>query len=93
MREPTWHNLKIEPIDYQGLSYLLGAKKKPVLSSMDEVDPDVRKTLEKLGIPLEEQKLLAGGPRFDAVFDSCLGRDDFRAKLRKSHHFLFVLRA
>src|SRR5215510_213331 len=57
MREPVWHNLKIAPIDYQGVSYYSAPKKKPELKSMDEVDPEVRKTFEKLGIPLEEQKL------------------------------------
>ena len=53
MREPTWHNLKIEPIDYQGLSYYSAPKKKPALASMDDVDPEVRKTFEKLGIRTE----------------------------------------
>jgi Fe-S cluster assembly protein SufB len=80
MREPTWHNLKIEPIDYQALSYYSAPKKKPALTSMDEVDPEVRKTFEKLGIPLEEQKLLAG-VAVDAVFDSVSVATTFRAKL------------
>ena len=80
MKEPAWHNLKIEPIDYQGLSYYSAPKKKTELKSMDEVDPDVRKTFEKLGIPLEEQKLLAG-VAVDAVFDSVSVATTFRAKL------------
>jgi len=80
MSEPTWHNLKIAPIDYQGLSYYSAPKKRPELKSMDEVDPDVRKTFEKLGIPLEEQKLLAG-VAVDAVFDSVSVATTFRAKL------------
>jgi Fe-S cluster assembly protein SufB len=80
MSEPTWHNLKIEPIDYQALSYYSAPRKKPVLASLDEVDPEVRKTFEKLGIPLEEQKLLAG-VAVDAVFDSVSVATTFREKL------------
>src|SRR6186713_2576010 len=80
MSEPKWHNLKIAPIDYQGLSYYSAPKKRPELKSMDEVDPDVRKTFERLGIPLEEQKLLAG-VAVDAVFDSVSVATTFREKL------------
>jgi Fe-S cluster assembly protein SufB len=80
MHEPTWHNLKISPIDYQGLSYYSAPKKKPELKSLDEVDPEVRKTFEKLGIPLDEQKLLAG-VAVDAVFDSVSVATTFRSKL------------
>jgi Fe-S cluster assembly protein SufB len=80
MTEPTWHNLKIEPIDYQALSYYSAPKKRPELKSLDEVDPEVRKTFEKLGIPLEEQKLLAG-VAVDAVFDSVSVATTFREKL------------
>jgi Fe-S cluster assembly protein SufB len=80
MTEPTWHNLRIAPIDYQALSYYSAPKKKVVLNSMDEVDPEVRKTFEKLGIPLEEQKLLSG-VAVDAVFDSVSVATTFRAKL------------
>jgi Fe-S cluster assembly protein SufB len=80
MREPVWHNLKIQPIDYQALSYYSAPKPKKVLNSMDEVDPEVRKTFEKLGIPLEEQKLLSG-VAVDAVFDSVSVATTFRSKL------------
>jgi Fe-S cluster assembly protein SufB len=80
MTEPTWHNLKIEPIDYQALSYYSAPKKRPELKSLDEVDPEVRRTFEKLGIPLEEQKLLAG-VAVDAVFDSVSVATTFREKL------------
>jgi Fe-S cluster assembly protein SufB len=80
MREPTWHNLKIDPIDYHAISYYSAPKKKPELKSLDEVDPEVRKTFEKLGIPLEEQKLLAG-VAVDAVFDSVSVATTFREKL------------
>jgi Fe-S cluster assembly protein SufB len=80
MREPTWHNLTIQPIDYQALSYYSAPKKKVQLDSLDQVDPEVRKTFEKLGIPLEEQKLLAG-VAVDAVFDSVSVATTFREKL------------
>src|SRR6188768_3605336 len=80
MTEPAWHNLKIIPTDYQGISYYSAPKKQKVLASMDEVDPEVRKTFEKLGIPLDEQKLLSG-VAVDAVFDSVSVATTFRAKL------------
>src|SRR6187455_2879243 len=80
MREPVWHNLKIAPIDYQAASYYSAPKKQALLKSMDEVDPDVRKTFEKLGIPLSEQKILAG-VAVDAVFDSVSVATTFKAKL------------
>jgi Fe-S cluster assembly protein SufB len=80
MTEPTWHNLNIEPIDYQGVSYYSAPKAKPQLASLDEVDPEVRRTFEKLGIPIEEQKMLAN-VAVDAVFDSVSVATTFRAKL------------
>jgi len=80
MVEPTWHNLEIEQIDYQALSYYSAPKAKPQLASMDEVDPEVRRTFEKLGIPLEEQKLLSN-VAVDAVFDSVSVGTTFRKKL------------
>ncbi len=80
MTEPHWHNLKFSPIDYQAISYYSAPKKKVQLSSLDEVDPEVKKTFDKLGIPLEEQKLLAG-VAVDAVFDSVSVATTFRSKL------------
>jgi Fe-S cluster assembly protein SufB len=80
MTEPRWHNLKIAPIDYQAASYYSAPKKKPELTSLDEVDPEVRKTFDRLGIPLEEQKLLSG-VAVDAVFDSVSVATTFRSKL------------
>ena len=80
MREPTWSNLKIDPIDYQAVSYYSAPKKKPQLSSLDDVDPEIKATFDKLGIPLEEQKLLAG-VAVDAVFDSVSVATTFRDKL------------
>ena len=69
MTEPTWQNVRYPAIDYQDIIYYSAPKKRPTLTSLDEVDPEIRATFEKLGIPLEEQKLLAG-VAVDAVFDS-----------------------
>ncbi len=80
MHEPTWHNLKIQPIDYNAISYYSAPKKRPTLSSLDEVDPEVRRTFEKLGIPLVEQMMLSG-VAVDAVFDSVSVATTFREKL------------
>ncbi len=80
MTEPAWHNLQIQPIDYQALSYYSAPKPKKQLASLDEVDPEVLRTFEKLGIPLEEQKLLAN-VAVDAVFDSVSVATTFREKL------------
>ena len=68
MAEPTWHNVHYGPIDYQDIIYYSAPKKK-TLASLDEVDPEVLATFEKLGIPLNEQKALSG-VAVDAVFDS-----------------------
>ena len=80
MTEPTWHNVKIAPIDYQNIVYYAAPKKMPQLTSMDEVDPEVRATFDKLGIPLEEQKMLSG-VAVDAVFDSVSVATTFKGKL------------
>ena len=69
MTEPHWANLHYDPIDYQKLKYYSAPKKKPELSSLDEVDPEILRAFEKLGIPLDEQKRLSG-VAVDAVFDS-----------------------
>src|SRR5258706_9054473 len=80
IKEPTWQNVHYRPIDYQSIIYYSAPKQKPSLKSMDEVDPEVRKTFEKLGIPLEEQKLFSG-VAVDAVFDSVSVGTTFKAKL------------
>src|SRR6187399_72965 len=80
MKEPTWQNVKYDPINYQDISYYSAPKKKKVLNSLDEVDPEVKRTFDKLGIPLEEQMLLAG-VAVDAVFDSVSVATTFREKL------------
>src|SRR5215813_1092004 len=80
MKEPTWQNVRYPPIDYQDIIYYSAPKKKAVLQSLDEVDPEILKTYAKLGIPLEEQKLLAG-VAVDAVFDSVSVATTFKEKL------------
>ncbi len=80
MKEPTWANIKYGPIDYQDIIYYSSPKKKPNLKSLDEVDPEIRATFDKLGISLEEQKLLSG-VAVDAVFDSVSVATTFREKL------------
>ncbi len=80
MKEPTWANIHYEPIDYQAISYYSAPKKKPSLNSLDEVDPELRKTYEKLGISLEEQKIFSG-VAVDAVFDSVSVATTFKEKL------------
>ena len=82
MKEPTWQNVKYDPIDYQAISYYAAPKEKKTLGSMDEVDPEIRATFEKLGIPLVEQQMLAG-VAVDAVFDSVSVATTFREKLAK----------
>lgn len=68
-KEPTWAHLDYPPIDFQNIRYYAAPKNQPKLESLDEVDPDVLKTFERLGIPLDEQKQLSG-VAVDAVFDS-----------------------
>ena len=69
MQEPTWGNVTYTPIDYQEISYYSAPKKKQSLSSLDEVDPELLKTLTRLGIPLDEQMRLTN-VAVDVVFDS-----------------------
>ena len=80
MKEPTWQNVHYDPINYQDIAYYSAPKKKKVLNSLDEVDPEVKRTFDKLGIPIEEQMLLAG-VAVDAVFDSVSVATTFREKL------------
>jgi Fe-S cluster assembly protein SufB len=69
MHEPHWANVTYPVIDYQAISYYSAPKNTKPLASLDEVDPELLRTYEKLGIPLNEQKLLAG-VAVDAIFDS-----------------------
>jgi len=82
MREETarWAHVHFPPIDYQSISYFSAPKDKIVLDSLDDVDPEILATFEKLGIPLNEQKLLSG-VAVDAVFDSVSVATTFKAKL------------
>ncbi len=81
MSEPTWANIHYGPIDYQAISYFAGPKKGP--KSLDEVDPEILRTYEKLGIPLQERALLAG-VAVDAVFDSVSVATTFKARLKEA---------
>ena len=83
MSEPDWTKLKIEPIDYQAISYYSAPKGAEKLSSLDEVDPKLLETYEKLGIPLEEQKRLAN-VAVDIVFDSVSVTTTFKETLAKA---------
>jgi len=80
MTEPHWSHVTYPPIDYQAISYYSAPKPKKKLNSLDEVDPELLKTYEKLGIPLKEQEMLAG-VAIDAVFDSVSVATTFKAKL------------
>ena len=80
MAEPHWAHAHYEPIDYQGIVYYSAPKQKKKLGSMDEVDPELIRTFDKLGIPLQEQKMLAN-VAVDVVFDSVSVATTFKAKL------------
>ncbi|MBD2237722.1 Fe-S cluster assembly protein SufB [Aulosira sp. FACHB-113] len=83
MTEPTWPNVKYPPIDYQDIIYYSAPKqKKQKLERLDEVDPTLLETFEKLGIPLSEQKRLAN-VAVDAIFDSVSVATTFKEKLAK----------
>ena len=93
MTPPDWAKLNVPPIDYQDAYYYAEPKTKPKLGSLDEVDPEILRIYEKLGIPIAEQKLLAGVEggedgglpqrrvAVDAVFDSVSVATTFRAEL------------
>ncbi|WP_458701492.1 Fe-S cluster assembly protein SufB [Sulfurospirillum sp. 1307] len=80
MEEPHWADLKYKKIDYQDISYFSAPKKAP--DSLDEIDPKILETYNKLGIPLEEQKALAG-IAVDAVFDSVSVKTTFQKELKE----------
>ena len=86
MKEPNWQNVKYANIDYQDISYF-SAPKKNELKSLDELDPELLNTYNKLGIPLDEQKMM-NGIAVDAVFDSVSIATTFREEL-KSHGVIF----
>ena len=89
MESPDWAKLSIPPIDYQNAYYYAEPKKRAELDSLDELDPEIRRTYEKLGIPIAEQEVLAGvkGARkvaVDAVFDSVSVATTFRRELEEA---------
>jgi Fe-S cluster assembly protein SufB len=83
MKEPRWQKVQYHPIDYQAIRYYSAPKQKPKLESLDQVDPEILRTYEKLGIPLEEQKLMQN-VAVDAVFDSVSVATTFKDKLAKA---------
>jgi Fe-S cluster assembly protein SufB len=83
MEEPRWWpHIQYSRIDYQDIHYYAAPKRRKPLASLDEVDPEIRRTFEKLGIPLEEQKRLAG-VAVDAVFDSVSVATTYKEKLKQ----------
>jgi Fe-S cluster assembly protein SufB len=80
MTEPKWPNVHYPPVDFQDIIYYAAPKPKKQLNNLDEVDPELRRTFEKLGISLDEQKRLAG-VAVDAVFDSVSVATTFKGKL------------
>lgn len=83
MKEPKWANVHYPDIDYQNISYYSEPKSKPQLERLDQVDPELLKTFEKLGIPLDEQKRLTN-VAVDVVFDSVSIGTTFRKKLEEA---------
>jgi len=80
MKMPAWANLKIPPINYQDIVYYAAPKQKVSPASLDDIDPELKRTFDKLGIPLEEQKHLSG-VAVDAVMDSISVKTTFRETL------------
>jgi Fe-S cluster assembly protein SufB len=80
MAEPAWPNVKYPKIDFQDIIYYSAPKAKPKLASMDEVDPELIRTFEKLGVPVHEQKALAG-VAVDVIFDSVSVTTTYKKKL------------
>jgi len=83
MREPDWAHLRVAPIDYQAISYYSAPRRKDGPKSLDEVDPKLLETYEKLGVPLHERARLAG-VAVDAVFDSVSVATTFKEKLAQA---------
>ncbi|KMQ72055.1 Fe-S cluster assembly protein SufB [Chryseobacterium koreense] len=82
MEEPNWANVKYEKPDFQSIAYYAAPKKKPELASLDEVDPELLKTFQKLGINIEEQKRLSG-VAVDIVLDSVSVKTTFQETLKE----------
>src|SRR5215813_3177750 len=82
MTQPNWAKLNLTPIDYQAATYYSAPKQKSGPASLDEVDPELLRTYEKLGIPMREREVLAG-VAVDAVFDSISVATTFKEELSK----------
>jgi Fe-S cluster assembly protein SufB len=82
LADPDWANVRYNPIDYQDIIYYSAPKRPKSLASLDELDPEIRRTFEKLGIPVDEQKALSG-VAVDAVFDSVSVATTFKGKLKE----------
>lgn len=82
MEEPTWSSVQFPPLDYQDISYYSAPRSRAKYNSIDEVDPELLATYKKLGIPLQEQEILAG-VAVDAVFDSVSVATTFKGKLKE----------
>ncbi len=87
LKEPDWAHVEYPPINYQDLIYYSAPRKRPKYDSLDEVDPELLETFEKLGIPLDEQKMLAG-VAVDAVMDSMSVGSTFKKTLAE-HGIIF----
>jgi len=77
---PSWHNVKFPPVNFQDIIYYSAPKQMAKLESLDDLDPEIKATFDKLGIPLDEQKMMAG-VAVDAVFDSVSVATTFKGKL------------
>jgi Fe-S cluster assembly protein SufB len=82
MEMPTWQKVRFEPIDFQAISYYAAPRQKGGPKSLDEIDPEIRRTYDKLGIPIREQEILAG-VAVDYVFDSVSVATTFKRKLEE----------
>lgn len=83
MSEPSWAKLTYEKVNYQDLFYYAAPKQQAKPKSLDDVNPELLKTYDKLGIPLKEQEVLSGVVAVDAVFDSVSVATTYRAKLKE----------
>ena len=89
MTQPNWAKLHLTPIDYQAATYYSAPKQNAGPKSLDEVDPELLRTYEKLGIPLREREALAG-VAVDAVFDSISVATTFKEELGEARHHLLL---
>ncbi len=91
MQEPKWANISYPPIDFQNITYFSAPKTRPKLNDLSEADPEILKTFERLGIPIEEQKMLTN-VAVDLVFDSVSIGTTFQKKLKEAGVVLCSIR-